>query len=91
MGTFTRSGTNVDQRAGIAYATNAADNYFTMQMGVSREQRLYKDWTVLLHADGQWASTPLFSNEQFAMGGVAGVRGYTDGDVLRRHRLARVH
>jgi len=52
-----------------------------VQAGATREQRLYKDWTALIHADGQWASCPLFSNEQFAMGGTSGVRGYQDGEV----------
>ena len=74
------TGTNALVVPGLAYAPNAKDHYFTLQMGASREQRIYKDWTVWLHADGQWASTPLFSNEQFAMGGLAGVRGYFDGD-----------
>ena len=77
-----RSGTNViaDQSfSQLAYTTNAQNNYLTLQGGVSREQRLYKDWTMLLRADGQWANGPLFSNEQYGMGGVAGVRGYTDG------------
>ncbi len=60
---------------------NARDNYCTVQAGASREQRIYKDWTVMLHGDGQWASCPLFSNEQFAMGGTSGVRGYQSGDV----------
>jgi hemolysin activation/secretion protein/AraC-like DNA-binding protein len=60
---------------------NAKDNYLTVQCSASREQRLYKDWTMLLRADGQWADTPLFSNEQYGMGGVSGVRGYTDGQT----------
>jgi hemolysin activation/secretion protein len=64
----------------VAYSTNAPDNYFTVQAGASREQRLYRDWTMLVRADGQWAATPLFSNEQFGMGGVGGVRGYSDGE-----------
>ena len=63
----------------IAYTTNAPDNYLTVQAGLSREQRLYKDWTVMLRADGQWSRDPLFSNEQYGMGGTAGVRGYADG------------
>jgi hemolysin activation/secretion protein len=50
-------------------------------MGLSREQRIYKDWSLLLRANGQWASCPLTSNEQFAMGGLAGVRGYLDGEA----------
>jgi len=65
----------------VSYSTNASDNFFTAQLGAGREQRLYKDWTMLLRADGQWASTPLFSNEQYGMGGSAGVRGYTDGEA----------
>jgi len=77
----TQSGTNFGRGgfAGLAYSTNAQNNYVTMQAGMSREQRLYKDWTMLIRADGQWASTPLFSNEQYGMGGVSGVRGYSDG------------
>ena len=34
-----------------------------------------------MHGDGQWASTPLISNEQFALGGMSGVRGYSEGEV----------
>ena len=53
----------------------------TLQFSADRLQNIYKDWSVKLHADGQWADGPLFSNEQFGMGGVAGVRGYTDGEA----------
>ena len=69
----------VSHRVTTNSPVRARDNYFTMQASVAREQRLYHDWTVLLRADGQWASTPLFSNEQFGIGGTAGVRGYADG------------
>ncbi len=57
------------------------DGYITLQFGADRQQRIYKDWTVKLHADGQWANGPLISNEQYGMGGVASVRGYQDGEV----------
>ena len=79
---FTQTGTNVTHggMSQVAYTSSARDHYLTLQAGATREQRLYKDWTMLLRADGQWADTPLFSNEQFGMGGVAGVRGYTDGE-----------
>jgi hemolysin activation/secretion protein/AraC-like DNA-binding protein len=63
----------------IAYSSNARDNYVTVQAGASRDQNIYKEWSVRLHADGQWADTPLFSNEQYGMGGPAGVRGYQSG------------
>ena len=48
----------------------------------SREQLLPRDWRLALRADGQWASEPLISNEQFGAGGVAGVRGYREGEVF---------
>ena len=50
-------------------------------MGADRVQTIYKDWSVKLHADGQWANGALFSNEQFGMGGLAGVRGYSEGQA----------
>jgi hemolysin activation/secretion protein len=53
----------------------------TLQLGADRVQTIYKDWTVKLHADGQWANSALISNEQYAMGGTAGVRGYQDGQA----------
>jgi hemolysin activation/secretion protein/AraC-like DNA-binding protein len=65
----------------IAYTTNAHANYLTLQLGADRVQHIYKDWSVKLHADGQWANEPLFSNEQYAMGGSVGVRGYPDGEA----------
>ena len=67
--------------SGVAYTTNARPNYVTLQLGADRVQTIYKDWSVKLHADGQWANGALFSNEQFAMGGTTGVRGYTDGEA----------
>jgi len=65
--------------SGASYTTNARAAYITLQAGANRIQTIYKDWTVKLHADGQWADGPLISNEQYAMGGTAGVRGYQDG------------
>ena len=67
--------------SGIAYTPNANPHYLTLQLGADRVQTLYKDWTVKLHADGQWADGPLIGNEQYAMGGTTGVRGYDNGDA----------
>ena len=55
-------------------------NYVTAQFSASRDQRLYEDWSVLVKADGQWANQALISNEQFGLGGTAGVRGYQEGE-----------
>jgi hemolysin activation/secretion protein/AraC-like DNA-binding protein len=65
----------------VSYSTNARATYITLQMGADRIQTIYKNWTVKLHADGQWANGALVSNEQYAMGGTAGVRGYQDGQA----------
>jgi hemolysin activation/secretion protein len=67
--------------AGIAYTAKARPDYVTLQLGADRVQTLYKDWSVKLHADGQWADSPLIGNEQYAVGGTPGVRGYTDGEA----------
>ena len=78
-------GTNVSHSSGglakVAGASNVRDHYLTIQAGADRQQRIYKEWTVKLHADGQWANGRLFSNEQFGLGGTAGVRGYQDGQA----------
>lgn len=43
---------------------------------------LIDDWTTLIRLDGQYASEPLISPEQFGAGGVNSVRGYPEGDVF---------
>jgi hemolysin activation/secretion protein/AraC-like DNA-binding protein len=78
-----QTGTNITHGglSAVAGDANVRDHYITVQLGADRVQNIYKDWSVKLHADGQWANGALFSNEQFVMGGVAGVRGYIDGEV----------
>jgi len=61
--------------------TGNRSHYVTVTGSLSREQKVYKDWTVMLRANGQWADGPLFSNEQFPVGGIASVRGYHEGQV----------
>ena len=83
FGGYAQSGTNVSHGglSEVAGSSKVKNNYITLQLGGDRLQRLYKDWTVKIHADGQLASGALFSNEQFGMGGTAGVRGYQDGQA----------
>jgi hemolysin activation/secretion protein len=78
-----QAGTNIfhDGLSAAAENPKVHDHYITVQLGADRVQNIYKDWSVKLHADGQWANGQLFSNEQFAMGGTAGVRGYLDGEA----------
>jgi hemolysin activation/secretion protein len=61
---------------------NADPNYFIFRASLSRQQVLPGDWSVVGKLDGQVASGPLISNEQYAGGGVDSVRGYTEAERL---------
>jgi hypothetical protein len=65
----------------FAKASAGRAKYVTLQLGADRVQALPKDWSLKLHADGQWANGTLFSDEQYAMGGPMGVRGYPNGQA----------
>jgi hemolysin activation/secretion protein len=65
----------------VAVSRDAGGNYTTLNAGLTRRQNLPDDWSLLLRANGQWASEALINNEQFALGGTAGVRGYEEGEV----------
>jgi len=70
--------TNFQQVAGNA---KAGGTYTTLNSGLIRQQNLPGDWSLVANANGQWASQPLIGNEQFGIGGTAGVRGYQEGEV----------
>ncbi len=55
-------------------------NFYIVVAGMTREFKLPEDFGVTLRAEGQWASQTLIGNEQFALGGTVGPRGYHDGD-----------
>jgi len=65
----------------VAGNTNSGGNFTTLNAGLIRQQNLPGDWSIVANANGQWASQPLISNEQFGIGGTAGVRGYREGEV----------
>jgi hemolysin activation/secretion protein len=56
-------------------------NWVIVTPSISRDLIIYTNWVLNLHADGQWASTPLISNEQYGIGGVNSVRGYPEGEA----------
>jgi len=63
-----------------AGSRDAGNNYTKATANLSREEKLGDGWSLLWRAAGQYASEPLISNEQFPLGGTAGVRGYQEGD-----------
>lgn len=65
----------------VALSRDAGGNYTTLNAGLTRRQNLPDDWSLLLRANGQWASEAVINNEQFALGGTSGVRGYEEGEV----------
>jgi hemolysin activation/secretion protein len=78
LGALGWSHTNFQAMAG---SQKAGGNYTVTTAGLSREQKLPHDWSVGARADGQVATSPLISNEQFALGGTGGVRGYEEGET----------
>lgn len=63
-----------------SYTTEAKADYLKVTLSLTREQQLPGGWSLLLRGNGQLATAPLISNEQFALGGLNSVRGYYDGD-----------
>jgi len=63
----------------VAGSAAAGGDYTTINAGLIRLQNLPGDWSAVVNANGQWSSAPLISNEQFALGGTGGVRGYQEG------------
>ena len=61
-------------------STNSTAGFLAFTGSLIREQKIGGDWRLFLRAEGQAASEPLFSNEQFALGGVSSVRGYMQGE-----------
>jgi len=78
---FWYSGTRENVES-IASSPQASGFWHIITANASREQNLPGDWKLALRADGQWASQPLIPNEQFGGGGIAGVRGYREGEVF---------
>ena len=79
---------------GRRFNTMSTNSYVTLQLGADRLQRDYKDWTMKIHADGQWASIRrLFSNQNNIGNGrvrTACCAGYSGRPGLWRYRLACV-
>ena len=61
---------------------NADANYFYARGELSRLQALPRQWSLYAKLSGQYANQPLISNEQFGIGGVDTVRGYTEFERL---------
>jgi hemolysin activation/secretion protein len=59
---------------------HAKPDYFYLRGGVERTQNLPQGMALFAKLDGQLASGPLISNEQFTAGGADSVRGYYESE-----------
>lgn len=75
-GMFTDSREFADKRFG------ASASYLVFRPGIQRLQALPRLWSLFGKLEGQVASGPLISNEQYGAGGVDTVRGYLESEVL---------
>ena len=75
------SGTSNDVQQ-ITGSRKSSGYWLTFNPSLTRELLIRTNWALSLHGDGQWASQPLISNEQYGLGGVNSVRGYREGEVF---------
>jgi hemolysin activation/secretion protein len=61
---------------------NARGNYLYATLGVERHQKLPAGFGLFVKLDGQLASQPLISNEQYSAGGMLSVRGYKESEEM---------
>ena len=66
----------------ITGSHESSGHWVVLNPSFSRTFMFYTNWMTSFRMDGQWASEPLISNEQFGAGGVNSVRGYHEGEVF---------
>jgi len=66
----------------VTSSTRSTGHWVILTPSLSWQFSIYTNWLTTLRADGQWASEPLISSEQFGAGGVNSVRGYHEGQVF---------
>jgi hemolysin activation/secretion protein len=60
----------------------SSGNYLYVTADLQRDQKLPFGFHSWMQIDGQIASEPLISNEQFSAGGVSSVRGYKESEIF---------
>jgi len=73
---------SVSNLQGITGSTKSRGHWVVLTPSFSHSFQFVTNWITTIRADGQWASEPLISNEQFGAGGVNSVRGYQEGQTF---------
>ncbi|HUA67097.1 MAG TPA: POTRA domain-containing protein [Candidatus Saccharimonadales bacterium] len=84
LGASTNPPTTLNGAAALQQITGSAQSsgrWLVLRPNFSQNISFYTNWLTSFRADGQWASEPLVSIEQFGAGGVNSVRGYHEGEV----------
>jgi hemolysin activation/secretion protein len=76
-----------DQREFEVKRFKGMANYFYFTTGIQRAQKLPGGMGLFAKVDGQVASGPLISSEQYAAGGMESVRGYKESEALGDNAL----
>jgi hemolysin activation/secretion protein len=71
-----------DALQAITGSAKSTGHWVILRPSFSQNIVFAPNWTTTVRADGQWASEPLISVEQFGAGGVNSVRGYHEGEVF---------
>ncbi len=66
----------------VVGSSQASGHWVTLTPDASVDFSLPRQWDLSVHANGQWASEPLLSIEQFGIGGVNSVPGYHEGEIF---------
>lgn len=81
--TSTGKGTNkITNIQAITGSKESTGYWFIINPTWTADFTLPDNWMFSMHQEGQWASEPLISNEQFGAGGAQNVRGYREGEVF---------
>lgn len=67
---------------GVTGSSRSTGHWVILRPSFTQNIVSLHNWTTSFRADGQWASEPLISNEQFGIGGINSVRGYHEGEIF---------
>jgi hemolysin activation/secretion protein len=66
----------------ITGSSGSTGYWVIINPNLSQTFMIFPNWITSIRVDGQWASEPLISNEQYGLGGINTVRGYHEGEVF---------
>lgn len=78
-------GGNLNWESGNDLRLSAEGHFSKMNLDLSRQQTLYKNWSLFARISGQYAFNNLDSSEKYSLAGPYGVRAYAPGEASVDH------